>query len=61
MNCFIEDLINLTSMSSNYGLELIWGNGKLFAKISKGDNFISDPILNIRIKEQKITEMNYAR
>lgn len=34
-------------------------DGKLFAEISVGDDFVSDHILDIEIEEQKITDMNY--
>lgn len=34
-------------------------DGKLFAEISAGDDFVSDHILDVEIEENKIIEMNY--
>lgn len=43
-----------------FSVRIIVGqNGKLFAEISGGDQFMSDHILDIETEEQKITEMSY--
>ncbi len=43
-----------------YNVRVIIGvNGKLFAEISGGDEFLSDHILDIEIAEKEITGMNY--
>lgn len=38
---------------------IVGQNGKLFAEISVGDDFMSDHILDIEIEEKQITDMSY--